>query len=174
LLAIAAAAAGLAAANGPAASTAPQVQGNCADKSVTVLFWPQGHGVIRTLRFPTYRPPHLEIYRYAARNTFASANQRGFAAANGESTFAKACKREQEQRTFQVLPARSIRTKATVTCSFTRGAKVQLKKVAGAGARWDVRLIDPPNKVVLRAIIAPQGSHLSASRQQCAIGAAPA
>ena len=50
---------------------------------------------------------------------------------------------------------------------------MQLKKLAGAGARWDVRLIDPPNKVVLRAIVAPTGSHLSASLRRCSIGAAP-
>ncbi|MEP7334928.1 MAG: hypothetical protein ABI717_04015 [Actinomycetota bacterium] len=84
-----------------------------------------------------------------------------------------ACPRMRERKTFQVLPARSIRTAAAVSCSFSKRAQVQLRRVAGAGVRMELRLIDPPNKLVLRALLAPSGSHLSYSIRQCATGAPP-
>jgi hypothetical protein len=47
---------------------------------------------------------------------------------------------------------------------------VQTQKIGTAG--WDVRLLDGPSKVVLRAQIKPVGSTLSSS-QQCRVGTAP-
>jgi hypothetical protein len=55
----------------------------------------------------------------------------------------------------------------------SKPAHVQIRKVAGAGVRHEVYLIDPPNKVVLRAQIAPQGTNLSYSFSNCTRANAP-
>lgn len=157
----------------PAGSAAASVQGDCHVQSLVVLFWPQGHPAIKSVGFPSFPLPHVEVYAYQAATTFLPANQVGYTGTDRKITLAGGCRRVKEQKTFQVLPAKSIRAKAAVTCSFATPAHIQFVKVAGAGVRSELRLIDPPNKLVLRAQLAPQGSNLSYSRTQCRQGKPP-
>jgi hypothetical protein len=168
-----AAAAFLAATPSGAAPTAPAVQGDCLVQQLVVLFWPQGHGAIPPLGFPAFKLPHTEVYAYQGATTYMPQNQVSYAGTDRKNTLAKGCRRTKDLKTFNVLPARSIRAKAAISCSFGATAEVQVVKIAGAGVRSELRLIDRPNKLVLRAQLAPQGSNLSYSRTQCRQGKAP-
>jgi hypothetical protein len=163
----------LVAAPSGASPTATSVQGDCHVQSLVVLFWPQGHPAINSVGFPAFPLPHVEVYAYQAATTFMPQNQVGYTGTDRKITLAQGCRRVKEVKSFNVLPAKSIRAKAAITCSFSTPGHVQLIKVAGAGVRSELRLVDPPNKLVLRAQLAPQGSNLSYSRTQCRQGKAP-
>jgi hypothetical protein len=154
-------------------STAGALQGNCKVTQVTVLFWPQGHGIVRSVGFPEFRLPHVEVYAYKAAATFRPANQLAYAGTDQKNMLMKGCARTRDTGGLQQLPSRSLRAKAAVTCSLSKPANVQLRKVAGSGVRSEVYLIEPPNKIVLSARLAARGSTLSYSSRQCRAGAAP-
>lgn len=155
------------------APSSRQVQGDCHVQSLVVLFWPQGHGAIRSVGFPSFPIPHVEVYAYQGATTFLPSNQIAYTGTDRKITLIPGCRRVPEKKTFQVLPAKSTRAKAAVSCSFRSPGHVQLVKVAGSGVRAELRLIEPPNKLVLRAQLAPQGSNLSYSIRQCRAGKPP-
>jgi hypothetical protein len=157
----------------PTRPAAPAVQGNCFSKRLVVLFWPQGHPVLPGVGFPEFLLPHVELYIHQGATTYQNSNQIGYTGTDRQVVLSSSCQRMRERKTFRVLPARSIRTPAAVSCTFRKSAQVQLRRLAGAGARMEVRLIDPPNKLVLRALLATNGSHLSYSFRQCAVGEPP-
>jgi len=152
-----------------APATAPG-QRSCGDKAVTVLFWPKGHGLIRSLGFPASKAPHLELYRYAGAQTYLPANQLGFAEAKGPYKLAPRCKSQQVTTKLTYTASKTRTDKLIATCSFPSGASVQTQKIGTAG--WNVQLLDGTRKVVLKAQIKPKGSTVSAT-QQCSIGKAP-
>lgn len=156
-----------------AAPTAATIQGNCGTKTMSVLFWPKGHKAIPLLGYPAWKIPHVEVFRYKGGTTFLSKNQVAYAGTDKNIVLAKSCARVADRKTFQQVPAQGIRTASALTCSFSKPAHVQIRKVAGAGVRHEVYLIDPPNKVVLRAQIAPQGTNLSYSFSNCTRANAP-
>jgi hypothetical protein len=83
------------------------------------------------------------------------------------------CRRMKKTQSFKVLPSRSIRKKAVVTCTFREPSYVQLRTVVGNAVRSELRLIEPPNKLVLRARFAPRGSDLSYAMSRCHLGTPP-
>ena len=159
--------AGTALAAGPA--TAPG-QRTCGDRAVTILFWPKGHGVVRSLGFPESKAPHLELYRYAGAQTYLPANSLGFAEANGPYKVAPRCKSARVTTKLTHAPWKTRTDKLIATCSFPSGARMQTQKIGTAG--WDVQLLDGERNVILRAQIKPAGSTISAT-QQCSIGKVP-
>lgn len=172
---------GLAAAAALAASVvaegAPTIaaeQRACTASQITVLFWPQGHPAVLSLGFPEFKLPHAEVFAYKGSATFKPQNQLAYAGTDRKTYFGRSCSvRKADQKTFQVLPARAIRVKAAVSCTLSSAAQVQVRNIAGAGVRQELYVIEPPNKLVVRAQLAPQGSNLSYSIRQCRQGAAP-
>lgn len=158
--------AGSTASAGPAATP---VQRACGDKAITILFWPKGHNVIRSLGFPASPRPHLELYRYAGAQTYRSTNAIGFVEAGGPAKLSPRCKSQPATSKLSSAFSKTSTGKVIATCSFPAGMRIQTQKV---GTVWEVRMFDPPTKVVLRARIAPTKSTLYTT-QQCAIGAAP-
>src|SRR5262245_7721321 len=57
----------------------------CGAKAMTFYFWPQGHQVVPSLKFPAFLNPHIEAYA-------AAGTQHGFADSTGAFSFAKTCK----------------------------------------------------------------------------------
>ena len=157
----------------PSAPAARAVQGQCLSNKLVVLFWPQGHPMLPGVGFPEFLLPHVELYVHQGATTYQNSNQIGYTGTDRQIVLSPACPKMRERKTFQVLPARSTRTAAAISCSFAKRAQVQLRRVAGAGVRMELRLIDPPNKLVLRALLAPNGSHVSHSIRQCAAGPPP-
>jgi hypothetical protein len=165
----------VAAAAVPAAISAPRVEGNCSTETPVVLFWPRGHAAIPSLGFPAFRTPHVEVYRYQAATTYRNANFVGYADGTGKSSLNPACKRVADHVTVQQLPATSITRAAAVTCRTRGAALVQVRRIAGAGVRGEVRLLEAPNRLVLRALVTGNaiGSNLAYNPQRCRVGPAP-
>jgi hypothetical protein len=174
VIALAAATALAAAVAAEGAPSASADQRACTASQVTVLFWPQGHPPVLSLGFPEFKLPHVEVYAYKGNATFQPQNQLAYAGTDRKTYFGRACSvRKADQKTFQVLPARAIRVKAAVSCTLSAAAQIQVRNVAGAGVRQELYVIEPPNKLVVRAQIAPQGTNLSYSIRQCRQGPAP-
>src|SRR3954465_15908424 len=69
-------------------STGPAV--SCNQAQLVVLFWPQGHGAIKSVDFSAYKTPHLEIYKDVPGSRHSAFL--GFAAANKLTSFASDCR----------------------------------------------------------------------------------
>lgn len=153
--------------------SAPAVQGDCRITQLVVLFWPQGHPSLPRVGFPAFRIPHGEVFGYQGATTYVPSNQVAYTGTDRKTMLVKGCRRVKETKSFNVLPARSTRAKAAVTCGFRTPAHIQIRNVAGSGVRSELRLIEPPNKLVLLARFAPVGSSLSYSIAQCRAGGTP-
>jgi len=160
---------------GPAGA-APDAAGtryDCGAKEWTFLFWPRGHAAIPAIRFREFKVPHFEVYK-GSDPTYPGANFLGYVGADNVSDIAPACKKLRDLKSLATAPmANPLRTKAAIGCTFPKPAWLQVEKVAGAGVRFQVKVILPPNKIVLYAQIAPQGSNAHYARQYCQKKAAP-
>jgi len=76
-----------AAASAPATAL-PNV--SCSQKTLVFLFWPNGHGAIRSVGFSPYKTPHLEVYKFVP--GYPNSAFLAFAASNKLTSFAKACR----------------------------------------------------------------------------------
>ena len=161
----------LAGATASAGPLAAPTQYRCGDKAMTILFWPKGHGVIRSTGWPATPSAHLELYRYAGANTYKPANAVGFADVKGPtSKVAARCKRETAVLRPVLKNLKNTTGAVVATCAFPGGSSVQTQR---AGSGWDVKLLDSTKKVVLRAQMRPTASILSTS-SQCSLGKPPA
>ncbi len=130
--------------------------------------------MLRSLGVPAFKPPHVEVFAYKGAATFRPENQLAYAGTDRKTYFGKLCAtKKADLKTFNVLSARAIRAKAAVSCTLSRGVQVQVRNIAGAGVRQELYVIEPPNKLVVRAQLAPNGSNLSYTLTQCRQGAAP-
>jgi hypothetical protein len=104
---------------------------DCGAKALTFLFWPQGHNAIPSIGFPSYPPPHMEVYTPAA-GTYPNQNEvavieftSGGQTAGG---FAKSCK-PVKAKLVNSKPVKAKRTTATaLTCHFPKTAQLEYKK----------------------------------------------
>ena len=142
---------------------------------IVILFWPRGHAAIPRIRFPEVRAPHIEVYSYAAAATYQSRYFLAYADGKGKSSLKPGCRRVQDHSTVQQLPATAITRAAAVTCRTRGETLVQVRKIAGAGVRREVRLLEAPNRLVLRALVTGNaiGSNLAYNTQRCRAGAPP-
>ena len=157
----------------PDAGDAPapaRIQGNCGTTALSVIFWPKGHSAVSFLGqqwFPEFRLPHVEVYANKGGATYLPKNQLAYAGTDRKNMLVPACRRVAALQTFNVLAGQAARAKTQFTCSFAKPAHIQIRSVAGAGVRAELYLIEPPNKLVLRAQIAPQGSNVSYAFGKC-------
>jgi hypothetical protein len=173
-LAIAAVCAALA----PAAAGAPSgslVEGVCGTDTLVVVFWPRGHVAIPQLGLPRAASPQFVVFTYAGAGTFQKAFIVASAAGGGGGRLVAGCPRTRDHAALQVLPARATTQPAAITCRTRGHTLVQLRKIAGAGVRWELRLIEAPNRLVLRALLTATaaGSNVTQSFQRCRVGPAP-
>ena len=162
----------------PVAASLPAaraVEGDCGTTTITVLFWPRGHAAIPALDFPSFRTPHIEVYRYVGATTYRNANFVGYADGKGAVKLTTGCTRARDHTTVQQLPATSITRAAAITCRTRANTLVQVRRIAGAGVRTEARLIEAPNRLVLRALVTGNaiGSNVAYSPQRCRVGPAP-
>lgn len=133
--------------------------------SVSVLFWPQGHSAISRYLIPASTRPHAEVYYNDTASNYLTSETWLAYAGTDRRWLSKSCRREKDMRAFEVdRPIRTIKTKANVVC----GAKhVQIRSFATGPVRSELRLIEPPNRLVLTAQFARSGSTLSYATRQC-------
>ena len=157
------------AAGGSATQVSPR-QMSCGQTLVIVLFWPHGHGAIRSVGFRADRTPHLEIYKYGTKG-YPKKNFVAFADSKGHTRFAGTC-----FATGGAHPGTTILQQATVrkaralSCRLPTKAVVRTRQVAG---RFQVDVGTPGSRVV-SAKLRARGSWLDYSGISCNVGPAPA
>jgi hypothetical protein len=104
---------------------------DCGVKGLTFLFWPQGHNAIPSIGFPSYPPPHMEVYKNAS-GTYPDQNEVAVIefTSSGQTAggFAKQCKTVRPK----ILNSRPLRAKTTtataLTCKFPATAQLNFTK----------------------------------------------
>jgi hypothetical protein len=87
---------------GTHSATAKPVQVSCNQASVVFLFWPRGHGAIRSAHLPAHPRPHVEIYKS---RSYSGSNLLGFLSSNGTVRFAGRCERSTSAAPSGAIPA---------------------------------------------------------------------
>jgi hypothetical protein len=150
-------------------SAIPPRQVSCGQSLVIVLFWPHGHGAIPSVGFSDDRKPHLEIYKYGTHG-YPSRNSLAYAAVNGKTRFARACKTKIGDFPAGSIPSRITARKARAfSCRLPRNARIHTMPVKG-GLHVD---LGAPGSRVVSAKLRRRGSLLDFSRASCNPGAPP-
>lgn len=158
-----------------AAASGSSVEGACGTDTLVVLFWPRGHQAIAQLGLARTTGPHAVVLEHAGAGTFQPAYVVATATGRGGKLVAR-CTRVRDQAAVQALrPARTTSRPAAFTCRTRGDTLVQLRKLAGAEARWELRLIQPPDRFVLRVLLTPDGigTNAASSLRRCRVGPAP-
>ena len=151
-----------------AAQVAP-VQVACGKSLVIVLFWPHGHGAIRSVGFAADRKPHLEIYKYGTHG-YPTRNFLAYAAVNGKTRFARACKTKIGNFPAGSIPSRITARKARAySCRLPENARIHTMPVKG-GLQID---LGAPRSRVVSAKLRGRRSALDFSRASCNPGRPP-
>ncbi len=148
-----------------AQTTAPSLL-NCATTSYRLLFWPTGHGVVKSQKFPEYKTPHVELYggtgkrfeqtEYLAYVDATGANQRAATCAPGAITGSSG----------GAVPAANLvkSTKPTVLSCSAPSSSVLLVPNAQGKALLSVIVT---GQSVAAASMAPTGSELQYDKSLC-------
>ena len=146
-------------------STAPAV--SCNQAQLVFLFWPHGHGAIKSVNFSAYRTPHLEIYMYAP--GYPDSAFLGFAAANKLTSFATVCRSKGGKLGGAIKHRKTVTKQLVVTCSVPKDALIATKP-AGRGLKVDV---GQKSSLVVSAKITASGSTFSYDPKRCSSGPSP-
>jgi hypothetical protein len=150
------------------AASAPALPTVSCNQSVLVfLFWPHGHGAIRSVDFSAYRVPHLEVYKYAA--GYPNSAFLAFAGANKLTSFARACKRKAGKVAGPIRNRQTATRQLVFTCSVAKDALLATKPV-GHGLQLDV---GTPSTHVVSAKITTKGATFSYDARRCSSGPSP-
>jgi hypothetical protein len=149
----------------------PSVQGDCLSSELIVLFWPQGHSAIPRYGISASTLPHADVYYDDTASNYLTSETRIAYAGIDRKWLSESCRREKDTRSFAVdRPVRTIKAKGNIVC----GARhVQIRTFATGRVRSELRLIEPPNRLVLSARLARSGSTLSYATRRCHMAPVP-
>jgi hypothetical protein len=149
-------------------SGAAGIEADCSASATFVLFWPHGHPAVKSLGFPPFQTPHIEVYRNNGHGlaSFGKADFVGFVGATGGPVLAGPCKRVPYHAvTAHRNPWATRSTSTEFACS--TGTHVQVAKVSNV---WQVRIVDHAGELVLEARVTPFGGTASYNRSYCVAG----
>jgi hypothetical protein len=156
-----------AAAGGSATRASPQV--TCGQSLVIVLFWPHGHGAIRSVGFRADRSAHVEIYKYG-RKGYPRKNFLVYANGQGRTRFAGSCVSAGGPHPNGPILQRLTAHKArALSCRLPATAVMRMRRVAD---RFQIDIGSPDARVV-SAKLRVRGSAVDYSRASCNAGPAP-
>jgi hypothetical protein len=147
----------------------------CSGKSLTFLFWPQGHAAIETVKFPNFPVPHLEIYRTGA--GYPGANFLGYVGPDGTAQFQPSCKSVAAPlvRARIASPATTHDTTALV-CNFASAAQLDGSALT-VGSRllviYPAKSAHQKAGIAAIAYVRPNGSTLTYNSKLCTPTPAP-
>jgi hypothetical protein len=140
---------------------------SCNRSLLVFLFWPHGHGAIKSVGFSAYKTPHLEVYKYAA--GYPNSAFLGFAGANKLTSFAKACRGKAGKVGGAIQHKKTVAKQLVFTCSVPKGALL-VTKPAGGGLKLDA---GTSSSHVVSALLKPSGSTFSYDTKRCSSGPPP-
>ena len=154
---------------GVSATRSSPRQMSCGQTLVIVLFWPHGHGAIRSVGFSANRTPHIQIYKYGTRG-YPRKNFVAFADAKGHTRFARTCFAAGGAPPGSSIPQQAtVRKARALSCRLPTKALVRTRSVAGR-VQIDA---GTPGARVFSAKLRARGSWLDYSGISCNVGPAP-
>jgi len=140
---------------------------DCGSTTLRWLFWPKGHGEIKSQGFPAFPTPHLEVY-VGTGKTFADAQQVAYTDPTTSKT-ADSC------TPGTISPGTKPTTKSTtkakqLVCKFASNA-VFFGAANQAGGYALIAYVD--NESVVAATIADTGSKLQYDGKACKLKPSP-
>ena len=118
-----------------------------ADCSASATFWPHAHPAVKSLGFPPFQTPHIEVYRNNGQGlaSFGNAEFVGYVGAAGAAVLGGGCRHVLYHAVSgHRNPWVTRSTSTDFAC--TTGTHVQIAKVAGV---WRVRVVDLAGEIVL-------------------------
>jgi hypothetical protein len=147
------------------ASALPSV--SCNQSLLVFLFWPHGHGAIKSVDFSTYKVPHLEVYKHAT--GYPASAFLGFEGANKLTSFAKACKGKAGKVAGSIRNKRTVTKQFVFTCSVPKN-ELLVTQPAGHGLKLDA---GTSSTHVVSAKITAKGATFSYDTKRCSSGPSP-
>ena len=169
LAATALAAAAVAVASHPAQSAPGSALPNvsCQQRLLVFLFWPHGHGAIKSVGFSAYKTPHLEVYRYTA--GYPNSAFLGFAGANKLTSFARSCRGKAGRVGGAIKHKQTVTKRLVFTCIVPKAGLLVSKPLKG-GLKLDA---GTSSVHVVSARITMSGSAFSYDAKRCRSGPSP-
>jgi hypothetical protein len=150
-----------------AASSPAPPSVSCKQKVLVFLFWPNGHGAIKSVGFAAYKTPHLEIYK--AVPGYPNSAFLAFVASNKLTSFGKDCKDKGGKVDKAIKHKKTVTKQLAFSCSVPTGALIATKPVAD-GLRLDA---GTPGEHIVSAAITTSGSTFSYDAKRCSSGPSP-
>jgi len=153
-----------------AASSAPvaaKPNVSCNQSLLVFLFWPHGHGAIKSVGFSAYKVPHLEVYKFIP--GYPNSAFLAFAGANKLTSFAKACHGKSGKVSGAIKHKKTVTKQLAFTCSVPKSALL-VAKPAGSGLKLDA---GGSGTHVVSALLKASGSTFSYDSKRCSSGPAP-
>ena len=154
------AAASLVAVAGPAGAATGS---DCGSTQYRLLFWPQGHGAIRSAGFPAFPPPHLELY-IGTGTKFANAQQVGYADATTSKVSTTACRVAPGGPSQPNTLTKTTSKTTMLVCKFKSSPLVTAAQALGSGPAL---LLYASNRAAVYAIMKPTGSTVQYDAKAC-------
>jgi len=140
---------------------------SCNQSLLVFLFWPHGHGAIKSVGFSAYKPPHLEVYRHVA--GYPNSAFLGFAGSNKLTSFAKACRGKAGKVGGAIQHKKTVTKQLVFTCSVPKDALL-VTKPAGGGLKLDA---GTSSSHVVSVALKPSESAFSYDTKRCSSGPSP-
>ena len=170
VIGVSALAVALAAVAATRSATQPTRQADCRQSLVIVLFWPKGHGAIRSVGFGRYPTPNLAVYKYT-KHGYPAKNLLVLGDAKQRVQFGKACASDLGKGPSGTIAQRLTAHKArALSCRLPQGAVVRTKPIKG-GLQID---LGAPGTRVVHAKLFARGSTADFSHSWCNAGKPPA
>jgi hypothetical protein len=147
------------------ASALPNV--SCQQRLLVFLFWPHGHGAIKSVGFTAYKTPHLEVYKYTA--GYPSSAFLGFAGANKLTSFARSCRGKAGSVGGAIKHKQTVRKRLVFTCVVPKTGLLVTKPTTG-GLKLDA---GTSSVHVVSAKITMSGAAFSYDAKLCRSGPSP-
>jgi hypothetical protein len=140
---------------------------SCNQSLLVFLFWPHGHGAIKSVGFSAYKTPHLEVYKYVP--GYPNSAFLAFAGSNKLTSFAKSCRGKAGKVGGAIQHKKTVIKQLVFTCSLPKGALL-VTKPAGGGLKLDA---GTSSSHVVSTLLKPSGSTFSYDTKRCSAGPSP-
>jgi hypothetical protein len=145
------------------------VEVNCHQITLAFVFWPKGHGAIRSVRLPALKTPHVQIFK--AGDQYRARADLGLVTARRFMSFSNTCDRiSGAPPSGRVAHAKTVRAQVALSCGIPlKVVKLSVRRSLGG------LLLDVGNKGahVVSARVLTKGSTLTYDSRLCYSGPAP-
>ena len=167
VLVLSAVAAGASTHSATSAPSAALPNVSCNQKTLVFLFWPNGHGAIKSVGFSAYKTPHLEVYKHVS--GYPNSAFLAFAASNKLTSFAKACRGKSGKVGGPIQRSKTATKQRLFSCTMAKGALITTKPIAGGL----LVQLGTASQRVISAEITKKGSTLTYDAGLCGSGPSP-